>query len=171
MKLIGKLADEGLVPFTHKPLLKSGRKIPRIWILAADNFLVRIYKKTSNRMELIGEAEPNISSIETEINNKTLGRMVSAAGSTVHHKFEPNDNESRHDELIFVHDVSKFLEQLETADVFDRLIIVASPKMLGDLRSNLSQSVKCRVIIEVDKDLTKLGNEDFEKAIKKIVWF
>ena len=171
MKLTGKLLDEGLVSFTKKPPLKSGRKTPRIWILVADNHLARVYKKNYNRMELIGEAEPEESLIESEINNKTMGRIASAAGSTVHHKFEPHTNASRQEELTFAREISDFLEQVETADVFDRLIIIAPPKMLGDLRSNFSKLVKNRIVAEVDKDLTKLNDKDFEEALKKIIGF
>ena len=171
MKLTGKLADDGLTSFTKKPALRNGRKTPRIWILAADNHLARIYKKINIHMKLIGEAEPDINSIETKINNKTMGRMVSAAGSTVHHKFEPYTNESRQEELHFAREISDFLAQIETADVFDRLVVIAPPKMLGDLRSNFSKLVKNRIVAEVDKDLTKLNDKDFEKAVKKIIWF
>ncbi len=163
--------DDGLVSFTKKPPLKNGKKTARIWVLTADNHLARIYKKVNNRMELIGEAEPEKSLVESEINNKTMGRMVSAAGSTVHHKFEPHMNETRQEELTFAREVSNFLERVKTADAFDRLVIVASPKMLGNLRSNLSKLVKSLIIAEVDKDLTKLNDREFEKAIEKIVWF
>ena len=53
MKLTGKLREEGLHSFTEKPALKNGRTTPRIWILAADNHLARIYKKIQTHMILM----------------------------------------------------------------------------------------------------------------------
>lgn len=171
MKLTGKLLEDGLVSFTKKTPLKNGRQTPRVWILAADNYLARLYKRINNDLELIGEAEPDESLFESEINNKTMGRMVRATGSTAHHKFEPHTNKSKQEALNFARDISDFLEQIETADVFDKLVVIAPPKMLGDLRSSFSELLKKRIVGEVDKDLTKLNNQDFEKALKKIIWF
>jgi protein required for attachment to host cells len=171
MKLTGKLFDEGLSAFTQKPALINGRQTPRLWVLVADSNLARFYKKTGSQIELIGEAEPAQASIEAEINNKTMGRMVSAAGSTVYHKFEPHMEEARQDEIQFSRQISNFLEEAEAADTFDRLIVIAAPRTLGDLRSNFNKPLKSRIVAEVDKDLTKLKDKDLEQALEKIIWF
>lgn len=170
MRLTGKLMKDGLVAFTQKPALRSGRKTPRIWVLAADGNFARFYRKINNHMELIGEASPEVE-FATEVSNKTMGRIVSAARSTVRHKYEPHMEENRQNELMFARELSDFLEQVEEADVFDRLIIAAAPRMLGDLRANFSKLVQNRIVAEVDKDLTKLKNKELEKALEKIIWF
>lgn len=63
----------------------------------------------------------------------------------------------------------------ETADLlykrahkgdFAKLIIVAPPKTLGELRKNYHQEVKDRLIGEIDKDLTGHTIEDIEKILK-----
>lgn len=77
MKLTGKLIEHGLTALTEITPLINGRRTPRILILAADHYFARLYKKTGSYLELICEAEPEESLIETEINNKTMGRMVS----------------------------------------------------------------------------------------------
>jgi protein required for attachment to host cells len=38
---------------------------------------------------------------------------------------------------------------------YDRLILVAAPSALGDLRAALSPEVRAKVVAEVPKDLTK----------------
>jgi protein required for attachment to host cells len=169
MKLTGKLLDKGLAAFTPKLALINGRTDPRLWILVADDSLARFYRKTNNQMELIGEAEP--ASFASEINNRTIGRMVGATRGTAHHKLEPHMEEVRQDELQFSRKISNFLGQAEATDVFDRLIVIAAPRTLEDLRSNFSKPLKNRIIAEVDKDLTKLKDKDLEQALEKIIWF
>jgi len=171
MKLTGKLIENDLKSFHQKPDLIRGHRTPRILILIADSELAQFYKKTDHHMELIGEAEPDQIHIESGINNKFMGRMVSAAGSTVRHKFEPHMEESRQNNMAFAHDISDFLDKIESKDIFDRLVIIAAPRMLGDLRSHFGKNLQKKIVAEVDKDLTKLESQDLEKALKKIIWF
>jgi protein required for attachment to host cells len=54
-----------------------------------------------------------------------------------------------------VHAVAEKLKQACEAKLFDRLVIAASPKILGALRSQLGPNVMSHVIGEIDKDFTK----------------
>lgn len=171
MKLTGKLKEDGLEPFSQVNIGAFGHRLPRIWVLVADYGFARIYQKIGDRMEIIGEIESNEVAVETEINNNTMGRMISSAGSTVRHKLEPHMKEIKQSELHFAKDISRFLTESENSYLFDRLIIAAAPKMLGDLRNNIGRTLKNRIIAEVDKDLTKLKNKELRKALEEIIWF
>ena len=50
--------------------------------------------------------------------------------------------------------VANLLYQMEHAHKFDELVMVAPPKMLGDLRARLHREVADCVIAEVARDLT-----------------
>ena len=54
----------------------------------------------------------------------------------------------------FAEDVSQHLLKALTSKEFDRLIIVAAPRMLGLLRASLDHVVQAVVIGEIDKDLS-----------------
>ncbi|MEM8695887.1 MAG: host attachment family protein [Pseudomonadota bacterium] len=63
----------------------------------------------------------------------------------------------------------------ETADLlykrahrgdFDKVIIVAPPRTLGELRKNYHPQVSDRIVGEIDKDLTGHAIEDIEKIIQ-----
>lgn len=54
----------------------------------------------------------------------------------------------------FAATVAETLYQMEHAQEFDELVVVAPPKMLGDLRAKLHQEVADCVVAEVPKDLT-----------------
>lgn len=54
----------------------------------------------------------------------------------------------------FASTVADTLYQMEHAHEFHELVVVAPPKMLGDLRSKLHEEVANCVVAEVPKDLT-----------------
>ncbi len=170
MKLTGRIADQGLTAFKEKFKLWHGRRAPRIWILVADEGVAKIFRKDDGHLESIGEARPEELTV-IELSNRSMGRMASAAGSTVQHKFEPHMAASRQEELSFVRDLAEWLDAAESMDVFDRLILVASPRTLGELRSVISNPVQGRIAAEIDKDLTKLSTFDLRKALDDILWF
>jgi protein required for attachment to host cells len=56
-------------------------------------------------------------------------------------------------ETRFASDVASALYQMEHAHQFDELVVVAPPRMLGDLRAALHPEVEARIVAEVAKDL------------------
>ena len=169
MKLTGQIAEQGLKAFAKKPPLKAGRPVARIWVIVADKGIARIFRKPDGHLELIGEIHPG-ETMQAELTNKTLGRMASPGGGR-HHKYEPHMEQSRQDEFAFAHDVADWLAKAEAADTFDRIVLVAAPKILGDLRAVMSRDVNSRIAAEVDKDLTKLDERALYAALDDIVWF
>lgn len=49
---------------------------------------------------------------------------------------------------------------------FDRLVIVAAPKILGELRDELHPEVESKIIAEIDKDLTHHSRDRIETEVK-----
>lgn len=47
------------------------------------------------------------------------------------------------------------------------IVIVAPPRVLGDLRQALSASARAKVVGELDKDLTRHSTPDIEKALAR----
>ena len=170
MKLTGRIADEGLTAFKEKSKLRHGRRAPRIWVVVADEGIAKIFRKNDGHLECIGEARPEELS-ETELSNRSMGRMASAAGSSVQHKFEPHMEASRQEATLFAHNIADWLDRAEQTDVFDRLILVAAPRTLGDLRAVITNNVQNRIAAEIDKNLTKLSGFDLRKALNDVLWF
>lgn len=59
------------------------------------------------------------------------------------------------DEIQFARDVAGLLNRLAEAGDFFKLIVVAPPRTLAELRERFGKVVKGRIIAEVSKDLTK----------------
>lgn len=170
MKLNGKIAEEGLKAFIQKPEMKNGKKVPRIWVLVADSGVTKIFRKPDGHLELIGQTVPD-ETMQAELTNKNIGRVTSSSRRGVRQKYEPHMEQAHQDAALFAHDLAKWLDEAVRADAFDRLVLVAAPKTLGDLRAAIHPPVQNRIIAEVDKDLTKLDEKALYDALDEIVWF
>ncbi len=79
--------------------------------------------------------------------------------------------QSRQDEFAFAQDIANLLDEAQSVAAFDRLVLVAAPRMLGDLRAAMSGNVQKQVVAEIDKDLTKLDETGLRNALNEILWF
>ncbi|WP_299559994.1 host attachment family protein [uncultured Sulfitobacter sp.] len=67
----------------------------------------------------------------------------------------------------FASDLADILYKQAHQGQFDRLVIVADPRTLGELRSELHQEVTDKVIGEIDKNLTNHPIDEIEQMLKK----
>ncbi|MBY0381760.1 MAG: host attachment protein [Xanthobacteraceae bacterium] len=69
------------------------------------------------------------------------------------------------EEHKFVAEVTAALERYVRDENPKKVILVAPPRVLGDLRSQLAADVKKRVVAEIEKDLTKHPVNEIEKYL------
>ncbi|MDF3413324.1 host attachment protein [Sulfitobacter sp. M57] len=67
----------------------------------------------------------------------------------------------------FAAELADILYKKVHAGAFDDIVLVAPPGTLGELRTQLHQEVKGKVIGEIDKTLTNHALEDIEKIVVK----
>ncbi|WP_417522921.1 host attachment family protein [Marinovum sp.] len=67
----------------------------------------------------------------------------------------------------FAADLAEKLYQEAHKGNFERLILVASPQVLGDLRSEMHQEVSDKVVAEIPKTLTNHPVGKIEELVKK----
>jgi protein required for attachment to host cells len=96
------------------------------------------------------------------------GRTVEAAGYARHSKEEPPDP---HRELKrrFATMLCSVLDRKLSERAFDRLILVAPPATMGDLRAGLSNQVRARVSAEVVADLTKVPINRLDQHLGEVI--
>lgn len=163
MKITGKIADNTLIDPSPRHLT------PRIWIVVADQRTARIFRNVGQDLESIGEAFPTQIQRKIGLSDNSMGRIISFGGA--HHKLAPHAQPVGVDAINFAHDLSLWLENAAHNGLFDRLILVAAPKTLGNLRKMLGKSVLARITAEVNKELTKLSEKNLQEELKEIVWF
>lgn len=162
MKLSGKLAEIGLHAFDREPRHHAGIEVPRLWIVVADREKAHIYRKTADGIERIADAKIGEGHSHHEV--------VGSRGAS-HHGHDVRSEKRHHGDGAFIKKLAGWLEQASREKVFDRLVIVASPHTLGDIRASLDPNVQGRVAAEVSKDLIKMPDKEIEAHLTKIFWF
>jgi protein required for attachment to host cells len=54
-------------------------------------------------------------------------------------------------------------------NAYDRLVIVAPPVTLGDLRTAISDQVRALVVGEIARDLTKIPNSEVAEHLEEVL--
>ncbi|PPB80971.1 protein required for attachment to host cells [Albidovulum inexpectatum] len=67
----------------------------------------------------------------------------------------------------FAEDLAEILYKRAVAGAYDRLIVVASPMVLGVLRENWHDEVRKRLVAEIPKTLTNHPIDEIERMVKE----
>jgi protein required for attachment to host cells len=87
----------------------------------------------------------------------TVGAARSAYSETDFHQLQ-KDN--------FAHEAADMLKKKALANEYEKLIIVAPPATLGELRKHYHKEVEARIAGEVAKDLTNMPVTEIEKILQ-----
>lgn len=172
MKLSGPLAEKGLKIFDGEMRYHAGHEVTRLWIVVADQEKAKIFRKViAEGIELIATASAGSDEKDVRLPNESYGRMHVQQLGKARHSMDPHKDKARKGPLKFVHKLATWLEEAEGEDAFDRLVLIAAPKTLGELRPLLSDRVYNRVITELDKDLASMSDAQIREHLDTIVWF
>ncbi len=142
-------------------------KTAKTWILIADGARARLASAEGHGMalhlvekfEFRADHSPN-----RELGRDRPARVYESHGAT-RHGIEPKTDAHRELKRDFSEQVAAALAEHLSRKRFDRLVVVAPPVMLGDLRTSLSEAVIATVVAEVAMDLTKVPNSDVPRYI------
>ncbi len=87
------------------------------------------------------------------------------SATTARHSFTDADGPIRREKRKFAHEVADYLNEHAEKRAFQRLILAAPPKFLGDLRAALNDGAQKTVVGEVHKDFTKLSDDELKQRI------
>lgn len=132
------------------------------WILVADSSHARIYLNdgVGKGLESVADGTFDEPVLPTrDINADKPGVSFSSKGEG-RRSMQPATDPNRQAKLAFAKRLTVFLEQAYNSQKFDRLIVVAPPGMLGDLRSAMSARIAGLVYGELNKDLTHINEQE-----------
>lgn len=137
--------------------------MPTTWIVAADASRARILQ-VADRDRLV-EVE-NLLNPEGRLQNREIdtdgpGRFP--RGNT----WEPDVSAVEHRNELFAKRVADYLDKARNDRRYERLVVVAAPKMLGQLRQELGKEVEKLVLDEVPKDLSWFNAREIERYFAK----
>ncbi|MGZ5915293.1 MAG: host attachment protein [Hyphomicrobium sp.] len=126
------------------------------WILIADGARGRLFanRGPGKGLELLDESLDADHRATHDIVDDRLGRTHESVGAS-RHAISARHDPHRELKRDFAVRLAKMLDRRRSEHAYDRLVLVAPPSALGDLREALSDSVRSLVRAELDKDLTK----------------
>ena len=139
----------------------------RTWIVIADATRARIAVNDgpgSGVTPVPGLAFEGRNLPGREIMSDRPGRTFDSSGRGRHGK-EPRTGPREVEALRFLHDLAERLDEGRKQERYDRLVIVAPPKALGQLRQQLSAGVRDRITGALDKDLTHVPDHQLAKHL------
>lgn len=111
---------------------------------------------------------------DTELETDRPGRRYGGASgarhgvgvqAAHHHGVDGERSTERHELTHFAKDVAQRIDKDRINHEFDKLVIVASPRMLGLLRQALPQPAQALLAGEVSKDIVQLGPDAIRNAV------
>lgn len=108
------------------------------------------------------DEEPNPPDREQSANRR--GRVQESAGSGVSAYEETDFHELQKDR--FAADLADKLYKMAHAGRFEKLVVVASPQVLGVLRGAVHKEVAQRIVAEIPKTLTNHPMLEIERIVK-----
>lgn len=143
----------------------------RTWIIVADSARARIFENTGPGKG-ISELEEHALEVELkpsgDIDADRPGRSFDSAGQG-RHAMEPTTDANRQAKKQIVGEIAALLEKSYQRKSYDRLVLVAPPATLGDLRQGLGKTLSGVVYGELAKDLTKLAKDDIVGHLEEIL--
>lgn len=141
------------------------------WILIADGARARVlsHTGTGKGLDEVEGFEFAAERLRTQdIMADKPGRSFSSAGSK-RSAMQPQTDPVDKREADFVRELAEMLDKQLRKNAFDRLIIAAAPKALGDIRKSLSPQVQTKILAELSKNLTSIPNDDIEKHFEDVL--
>jgi len=146
-------------------------KPTRTWILIADGARARILQNDGPGKGLQareGRVWQGDHAATHELMTDRTGRAFSPSGPA-RSAIEPHSDPHRQLKRNFVHRLADALADGSRDRAYDRLILVAAPSAIGDLRAALSPEVRAKVVAEVPKDLTKTPDAAVAEHLKDVL--
>jgi protein required for attachment to host cells len=97
-----------------------------------------------------------------ELGSERPGRTRESANSA-HHTIQAREDLHRADKRNFVYEIANTLNEANTRDEFDRLILVAPAHALRELNHALDAPTTRKIAAQLQKDLTNVPNADLAK--------
>jgi len=137
---------------TNRPTAEA-----KMWLLVADQGRARLFGADSARgplQEFRDAIEASGRARNQDLVTDRPGRSFDSGGHG-RHAMEPSTDPVEHEAVGFAKRLAAQLDEGRLADCYQHLGLIAPPAFLGHLRKSLSKETARRVVIELDKDLSR----------------
>jgi protein required for attachment to host cells len=153
---------------SQAPDIKPRRR--RTLIVVADGARARFLKESDDRRTLVPAEEADLLAPKARRPDRDLvtdrpGRGFSTARDGRRSAFEPPHDVHKLEKHHFSARLAEHLDEVCQARKYDRVVLVAPKRSLGELRTLMSARVKKAVSHEIAKDLTASSGRALRKAL------
>ncbi|WP_170920888.1 host attachment protein [Enhydrobacter aerosaccus] len=146
----------------------------RTLIVVADGARARFLEPSEDNRKLMPASQLDMISPTSRRKTRDIvtdrpGRSFASARGGVRHAYEPPHDPHKMEKHEFTATLAQTLEDMCGRGEFDRLILVAPSRSLGELRELLSTQVRRMVAHEVPKDLTASSPTALKQALAAIL--
>lgn len=149
-------------------------KQPETWFVVADGQRARILRRIRTprpRVEdVFGYQWINSELLSQNEEKEGLGRGGAAADAAAFHTIAPGPDPRRLAKQEFAAELAEFINRQAIAQAFNRLVLVAAPKTLGDIRTKLNDQSRGAIVAEIDKDLTRFSDDELASRFEEITF-
>jgi protein required for attachment to host cells len=141
------------------------------WILVADGARARVLMNRGIgkglQPAIDGEMTHDLPPTRDIVSDRP-GRVQQSASSR-RSAMEPRVDWHRFEKEKFSREMAALLDAAAGRGAFDRLVLVAPPRTLGDLRAALGAKARTKIHAEIDKDLTHVALHDLPDYLADVV--
>lgn len=141
------------------------------WILVANRAQARLFESPGpgKGPRLVREIEHPEGRLAThELGSERPGRSYDSHGPGRHAMGKEHDA-AEQTAIRFAKRLSLLLEEGRTRNQFTKLVLVAEPRFLGQLRDALSRETATRLAASLDKDLPGIGAQDLARHLDSVI--
>ena len=140
-------------------------------IVVADSSRARIFTADSahaplNEIETMAHPEGRMheQNMVSDMPGKDSGK-----GGGGDHAYQEKIEPKKQEMIEFAKRIADYLDGARNANKLDKLLIVAAPAFLGELRTHLSAETSKKIAFELDKNLAQHDVEDIRKHLSKFL--
>lgn len=143
----------------------------RTWILLADAAHAKVLEYCGPGrclQQVDGAVFTHGHAPSRDLKSSRPGRAYSSTGAT-RHAFTSHTDPHTFEKYKFSRELMRFLNVHAQQNSYDRLIMVAPPKMLGDFRRILPKETHIKLYKEVAKDLVSIPIHELPAHLQDII--
>ncbi|HSR56149.1 MAG TPA: host attachment protein [Alphaproteobacteria bacterium] len=141
------------------------------WIIVCDGARARILvnRGSGTGLNVIESAEDDEARAKTqELGADRPGRTHDSFGEG-RHAMAPRADWHKFAKESFAKDMAAIVNAGAVEDAFDKLVVIAPPRVLGNLRQVLNDQATTRLAGEIGKDLTQVPVQDLGPYLEDLV--
>jgi len=149
-------------------------KPKKTWIVIADGMHARILRQDKRGAPLTPALDqelydPAVHGFSRDLKSAAPGRAFDSGSGGARHSMEPRVDPKTLEKQNFAKRVAELINDAASRKTFDQLVLVAPPKTLGELRTQLGEPAKKVLIGEIHHDLVKTPIHELPQHLSEVL--